>query len=197
MEGELGSGARIAIALIVIGVIISVIFVILGFTRGTTNQGITTVQNSMDSMSLAQFDDYDQKILSGTQVISAIKLFEGRPVAAIVRTTASMNITTPGTVPTDDMGGHNYGALLEGAARNTGVEPVVVTFGGMTRTGNNSFFTQNIGTAANGNMDFNSIYLPLTRSGTDTFVRPTAKFLSQLIKDSTGTIVGVCFTQQP
>ncbi len=88
MEGELGSGARIAIALIVIGVIISVIFVILGFTRGTTNQGITTVQNSMDSMSLAQFDDYDQKILSGTQVISAIKLFEGRPVAMVTRTKA-------------------------------------------------------------------------------------------------------------
>jgi hypothetical protein len=67
----------------------------------------------------------------------------------------------------------------------------------MTRSGNNSFFTQNIETEDNGNMTFNTVYLPLTRSGTPTFVRPTAKFLAQLIKDSTGTIVGVCFTQQP
>lgn len=185
MEGELGSGARIAIALIVIGVIISVIFVILGFTRGTTNQGITTVQNSMDSMSLAQFDDYDQKILSGTQVISAIKLFEGRPVAAIVRTTASMGNSQDG--------GHNYGALLDGVTRSGDSAPISV----MNREGNDSFYTHDLKVEDNGNMEFNSVYLPLTRSGTPTFVRPTAKFLAELIKDTTGTIVGVCFTQQP
>lgn len=186
MEGELGSGARIAIALIVIGVIISVIFVILGFTRGTTNQGITTVQNSMDSMSLAQFDDYDQKILSGTQVISAIKLFEGRPVAAVVKTLNSMS-STP-TQPLGNNGGHNYGALLKD------VSGTAIT---LTKTANDSFFTKNIETAADGTMKFNMVYLPLTKSGTDTFVRPTGKFLAELIKDSTGTIVGVCFTQQP
>ncbi|XID94284.1 hypothetical protein ACF3MZ_07105 [Paenibacillaceae bacterium WGS1546] len=191
MEGELGSGARIAIALIVIGVIISVIFVILGFTRGTTNQGITTVQNSMDSMSLAQFEDYDQKILSGTQVISAIKLFEGRPVAAIVRTTSSMGITD-GSAPSDDRAGHNYGALLDEVSRNGNSAPIT----GMERENNNSFYTHDLKVDDNGNMEFNSVYLPLTRSGTPTFVRPTAKFLAELIKDTTGTIVGVCFTQQ-
>ena len=181
MEGELGSGARIAIALIVIGVIISVIFVILGFTRGTTNQGITTVQNSMDSMSLAQFDDYDQKILSGTQVLSAIKLFEGRPVAAVVRTSAQMTAAANT--------GHNYGALLA----NTAADTFVTT--AMTKGTGNSFYTRDI-QVDDGSMSFNMVYLPTTRSGTPTFVRPTAKFLAELIKDTTGTIVGVCFTQQ-
>jgi len=190
MEGELGSGARIAIALIVIGVIISVIFVILGFTRGTTNQGITTVQNSMDSMSLAQFDDYDQKILSGTQVISAIKLFEGRPVAAVVRTIKVMNATAAN--PIGNGTGHNYGALLVGTNKST----YLTTAMNRTNTGD-SFYTHNIDTTGDGgNMTFNNITLPVTRSGTDTFIRPTAKFLAELIKDNTGTIVGVCFTQQ-
>lgn len=178
MEGELGSGARIAIALIVIGVIISIIFVILGFTRGTTNQGITTVQNSMDSMSLAQFDDYDQKILSGTQVVSAIKLFEGRPVALVVRTTAQLG-TTART-------GHNYGAQLKDTVAATKVITMPET--------ETSFFTVNLDTT--GIIKYNMVYLPTTESGTKTFVRPTAKFLAQLIKDDTGTIVGICFTQQ-
>lgn len=183
MEGELGSGARIAIALIVIGVIISVIFVILGFTRGTTNSGITTVQNSMDSMSLAQFDDYDQKILSGTQVTSAIKLFEGRPVASIVRTTAQI-AALAGT-------GHNYGAQLVGttAAHVSAVMNRVTPAGA---TSANSFYTHDF-TAT---ITYNMIYLPTTVSGSVTFIRPTAKFLAELIKDTTGTIVGVCFTQQ-
>ena len=183
MEGELGSGARIAIALIVIGVIISVIFVILGFTRGTTNQGITTVQNSMDSMSLAQFDDYDQKILSGTQVVSAIKLFEGRPVAMVTRTAAMMT----STATHKDMG-YNYGALLTG----TNATSFLTT--AMTKNAGVSVFTAGIN--GGGTPTFNMVYIPMTESGTEQFVRPTAKFLAELIKDSTGTITGVCFTQQ-
>lgn len=185
MEGELGSGARIAIALIVIGVIISIIFVILGFTRGTTNQGITVVQNSMDSMSLAQFDDYDQKVLSGTQVVSAIKLFEGRPVAQVVRTLAQMGSTTAN--PTGNNTGHNYGALL------TGTDDDKVT-DALTRATGNSFYVKDL-TTTDGTLKYNMVYLPTTRSGTEAFVRPTAKFLAELIKDTTGTIVGVCFTQ--
>lgn len=47
MEGELGAGARIAVALIILGVLISVAFIILGFVRGTTQTGVSTVQNSM------------------------------------------------------------------------------------------------------------------------------------------------------
>jgi hypothetical protein len=84
MEGELGAGARIAIALIVLAVLLSVIFVILGFTRGTTNEGVTSVQNSMDQMNLAQFEDYNQRQMSGAQVLSALKLFEGRPIGVVV-----------------------------------------------------------------------------------------------------------------
>jgi len=187
MEGELGSGARIAIALIVIGVIISIIFVILGFTRGTTNQGITTVQNSMDSMSLAQFDDYDQKIMSGTQVVAAIKLFEGRPVAQLVRTTSFMG-TTPNL---DTVGGHNYGAILAGATLNSTTK--LQTVSSVTKKG--SFYEVGLRNTS-GVITYNMYYLPTTQSGTDAFVRPTAKFLAELIKDSTGTIVGVCFTQQ-
>lgn len=182
MEGELGSGARIAIALIVIGVIISVIFVILGFTRGTTNQGITTVANSMDSMSLAQFDDYDQKVLSGTQVMSAVKLFEGRPVAMVVRTAKQLAVATDT--------GHNYGALLSGTNSTSFVT------GALDKEDDaNSFYTEDI-QITSGSMRFNMVYLPMTKSGENTYVRPTAKFLAELIKDSTGTIVGVCFTQQ-
>ncbi|GFN30935.1 hypothetical protein [Paenibacillus xylaniclasticus] len=185
MEGELGSGARIAIALIVIGVIISVIFVILGFTRGTTNQGITTVSNSMDSMSLAQFDDYDQKIMSGTQVISAIKLFEGRPVGMIVRTLALNSGGTAGR-------GYNYGAIFKNVSKDATGKVYTTTDALTKKNTTDSFYTRDLdSTEKSPNMQ----YLPMTESGTSTFVRPTAKFLAELIKDNTGTYVGVAFTQ--
>ncbi len=186
MEGELGSGARIAIALIVIGVIISVIFVILGFTRSTTNTGITTVQNSMDSMSLAQFDDYDQKILSGTQVTSAIKLFEGRPVAVVVRTKLQMDEV--------DDSGFNYGAILSdtGSTSINNVAYPTITLNTPDTSG--AYFIENLKTS--GGIEYNFNHYPTTETGTRMFVRPTAKFLSNLIKDDTDAIVGIAFSQE-
>ncbi|MFD0588516.1 hypothetical protein ACFQZE_10925 [Paenibacillus sp. GCM10027627] len=193
MEGELGSGARIAIALIVIGVIISIIFVILGFTRGTTNQGIATVSNSMDSMSLAQFDDYDQKVLSGTQVLSALKLFDGRPVALVVRT---QKLTGATLSDMDGNGtGHNYGALLNGVVASSTTTPVT---GALTRNGTDSFYTSDLNIDATTKMPVvNPQTLVTTQAGSATYVRPTARFTAELIRDTTDTIVGIAFTQRP
>lgn len=182
MEGEMGTGARIAIALIVLGVLISVVFTILGFTRSTTNQGITTVQNSLESMQLAVFDDYDQQVQSGTQVLSALKLFEGRPVGMIVRTKAQMSAATNT--------GHNYGALFQGTNTTTLVSSAI------TKASGQSWYVLNINVDGEGSMKYNMDYLPTKKSGTNQFIRPTAKFVAELIKDTTGTIVGICFTQQ-
>jgi hypothetical protein len=178
MEGEMGTGARIAIALIVLGVLISVVFTILGFTRSTTNQGITTVQNSLESMQLAVFDDYDQQIHSGTQVLSALKLFEGRPIGILVVTKSS------------DPNGYNYGAQFEGVnATSRLLSPVP------DKEDDDSFYTIDL-KVSNGTLSYNMDYLKTKTTGDDQFIRPTAKFIAELIKDETGTIVGICFKQQ-
>ncbi len=179
MEGEMGTGARIAIALIILGVLISVVFTIMGFTRSTTNQGISSVQNSLGSMQLAVYDDYDQKMLSGTQVLSALKLFEGQAVGLVVSTKSQT--TGDGT---------NYGALFE----NVNSPDFDIT--GMTKTGTNSWYVKDIKLDTNSTMTYNMTYLPTSKPGSETFIRPTAKFLGELIKDSTDAIVGICFTQQ-
>lgn len=182
MEGEMGTGARIAITLIVLGFLISVVFTILGFTRSTTNQGITSVQNSLDAMQLATFDDYDQQIKSGTEVLTTLKLFEGRPVGVVVRTSAQQAIIADS--------GHNYGAMYTG----TNAATKVVTL--PAKAANQSWYVVNIATDMSGTMKFNLDTLDAKRSGTVQFIRPTARFLGELIKDTTGTIVGVSFTQQ-
>ena len=190
MEGELGSGARIAIALIVVGVIIGIIFVILGFTRGATNQGVGTVQNAMDQMQTSTFDDYDQQIMSGTQVLSALKLFEGRPIGIIVITALSNTHGTPYGV--------NYGARFvdTSTVANGSMPAYHIVKTSINKTGTNSFYTENLFTDSNGTMTHNMNILQTKRSGTNEFIRPTAKFLAEIIKDSSGTITGICFTQQ-
>ncbi|MGN2370176.1 hypothetical protein ACTFJW_08945 [Clostridium cagae] len=177
MEGDLGAGARIAVALIILGVLISVAFIILGFVRGTTQTGISSVQNSMDKMTLSRFEDYDQKVLSGTQVKSTVKLFEGDAIGLCVQTTRS------GTTA------FNYGALLEGFTADTSAKVYKKTMSG-TDTG--SCYNMNY---ASDNIQYNLVSAPLNETGKDPFVRGTAKFMAKLVKDNTGTIVGIFFKQ--
>lgn len=182
MGGDLSDGAKITITMIILGVLISIVFTILSFTRGATNQGVSSVQSSMDAMMLSRFDDYDQQMKSGTEVKSALKLFEGQPIAIVVRTIAQMNITANT--------GQNYGALLVGTNTTTFITVA------LTKTVTNSFYTYDLALSAAGTMTWNMNYLPTQKSGTAPYIRPTGKFLAELIKDNTGTIVGVCFTQQ-
>ena len=180
MGEELNVGARIAIGLIILGVILASVFVILGFTRGTTNEALTNVQNSMSQLSQAQYDDYDQKIVSGTQVLSALKMYQGNPVAIVTRT----NLQEQAAANT----GFNYGALLNGTDNvNFVTQP-------LSKATGNSWYIVNL--AGNGTLTYNLVTLPTLQTGGNQYILPTAKFLAELIKDSTGSIVGICFTQQ-
>lgn len=178
MGGDLGEGARIAVDLIILGVLISVVFIILGFVRGTTQTGITSVQNSMDQMTLSRFNDYDQKVMSGTQVTSAVNLFSGDAVGVVVQTTKS------GTTA------FNYGALLEGFTADTTNKVFKKSI--TTADESSSTYIMNY---ASSNIQYNLVTAPLNETGKDPYVRGTAKFMAKLIKDSTGTIVGIFFKQ--
>lgn len=181
MGGDMSDGAKIAITLIILGVLISIVFTILSFTRNATNQGVSAVENSMNAMQLSRFDDYDQKIISGTQVNSALKLFEGQPIALVVRTRAQLSASANT--------GHNYGALLAGTNTTTFITPAMVKGAG------NSWYTVDIALSASNTITYNTNYLNTTISGNPQFIRTTAKFTAELVKDSTDSIVGICFTQ--
>lgn len=174
---DISLSARIAIGLIVISVVITVIFTILGFTRGITTQGMGSFQNAMNQMSLSTYNDYDQKIMSGTNVKAAMKLFEGDSVAILIHTAKE---TTPRRF-------NNYGALLSG---HSGTDPVKVTLS--EKGTGESWYTSDYGeTVTQYNLNSKNVEV----KGNDEYIRPTAKFMSELVKSSTGDIIGIAFIQ--
>jgi hypothetical protein len=182
MNGDMSEGAKIAIVLIILGVLISIVFTVLSFTRNATQQGLSSVEGSMNQMLLARFDNYDQVLKSGTETLAALKLFESDRVGIVIRTAAQM-ATTANT-------GHNYGARLVGTNETTNVTAP------LTKPANASWYEVNLWTSAGGTFAYNLNTVPTTSTGTPPYIRPTAKFLAELIKDETGSIVGICFTQQ-
>lgn len=192
MGEDLSTGAKIGITLIILCSLLAIVLALLMMMKNITNQGASTLQSGLDQMLATRFDDYDQQNVSGTQVSAAIKLFEGQPVAMVVKTSACQESGSSAK------GGYNYGAILEGYTKATGGSDgdvfTMATDITTKKTAGDTFYTINLNTSTNA-VQYNMNVRPMTRSGSEPFVRSSAKFLAELIKDSTGTTVGVCFTQ--
>ena len=188
---------------IIIGVIAVIIFVILGYAVSTKDDYSDidplqkyrnvrpTVQNSMEPLPSSIFNYYDRKTWSGKQVLSTLKFFEGRPIGIIAFTKLSKASTTPY--------GINYGARFEDTSTvASGVMPAFyITLANMNKMQGNSFYTKNLYINPTlGTMNFNMDTLPTRKMRTNEFIEPAAKFLAELIKDKSGTIIGICFTQK-
>ena len=88
MEKEIRNGAMLGIVLIALAVIIALGFGIFSIGKGTANEGVNKVQDQLMNVQASEFTDFDQKIVTGTQVKSALSNFEGKSVAILIGTSA-------------------------------------------------------------------------------------------------------------
>jgi len=240
LEKEISSGAMLGIVLIALAAVIGLGFGIFAIARGTANEGVANVQESLQVVSQSAFADFDQKIVTGTQVNAALKTFEGKAIAVLISTRSfaenqrllpgiaaplvTIYATPPGTPPTNGIPINataptamiNYNALLaqnaggsaphtttsgvSGGARNdTLVASAVGPAGGagaVPLTLVNGVITTFFGFAgASGNLIFNGIVQGVNTSGNSEFISSTARFQANLVRDTSGTIVGVAFRQ--
>jgi hypothetical protein len=177
---ELSASAKIALSMMILGMLFASVFLILGVTQGLTSQGVNNLQNNSNQLTLAQYDPYDQKVVYGNQVLSAIKLFAGDPLAIVTRTTLQEQAASNT--------GFNYGAILTGTDATTFVTQP------MTKAAGQSWYVSSL--AGNGTLTYNQDTLATIQTGTNQYISPTGQFLSELIEDGSGNIIGICFTQQ-
>ena len=244
MEKEISNGAMLGIVLIALAAIIGLGFGVFAIAKGVANEGVTGVQENLDVVNSSAFTDYDQKIVTGTQVVSAIQNFEGKNVSILIATSSMKNAAVEnkvsqgagvsqsykpkgGEVPgvyalasKDSTSGYamstsgdtdldgskntafiNYNALLMGTVDGTGEgeegtgKGDYVENGGSIYFDNNCFRTTKGFETESGRVLFNNITGNLSKSGMMEYVSTSARFQSFLIKDDSGTIMGVAFEQ--
>ena len=88
MEKEISSGTMLGIVLIALAAVIGLGFGVFSIAKGVANEGTVGVQDNLGTVSESAFDDYNDKIVTGTMVKSAIQNFKGKSVAILVNTTA-------------------------------------------------------------------------------------------------------------
>jgi hypothetical protein len=245
MENEVSGIAKLGIVLIALAVLIALGFGIFQISKGTANTGVNNVQSELDGVSSSSFTTYDQAVITGTMVKSAVDDFEGEQTAVLVSTTAWQNAlekTAKGTsVPECLLTSNITGATFGDAYSNGTTLPVVRvatdskgTLGTLKESfinynallGNSSdaatgvvakqkttvsskdyymgyiYFDSNCyrcisGFAADdsGKGIYNNITTNIKKSGTTEYVPNGAKFQAYLIKDESGTNLGITLEQ--
>lgn len=91
MEKEISSGAMLGIVLIALAAVIGLGFGVFAIAKGTANEGIVGVQDSLNSVGESGFSDYNQKTVTGATVKSAITNYSGKSYAILVNTQGMNN----------------------------------------------------------------------------------------------------------
>ena len=214
MQNEISSGTMLGIVLIALAAVIGLGFGVFSIAKGVSNEGVVNVQDNLSVVSDSAYTDYDQKVVTGTQVVAAYKGFQGKSVAILINTQAmnkgvktlkghtayALSIGVPGAVQY-----LNYNALL--AATAIGGSPVALSNAGIAVGGGTAGIVL---VAADGvpSATYGFALDPLTskvvydssiggfsKAGNCEYIASSAKFDAAIIKDASGSTVGVIFTQ--
>lgn len=235
MEKEISSGTMLGIVLIALAAVIGLGFGVFSIAKGVANEGTVGVQDNLGTVSESAFDDYNDKIVTGTMVKSAIQNFKGKSVAILVNTTAmDKNVVTykehvsplfvsltngasatggfelaikegGKALSTDKAGAGvhyyiNYNAILGGGvvAQSSGKTTISTPQKGSLALKDGIYNATGLpfGIDGTGKVAFDYSTGGSTRTGNCEYLAPTAKFDANLIKDETGTTIGIVFTQR-
>lgn len=195
---DIATIAKIVIILVILCSVVAIVFALVTMLKKMANSNSAQLQNGMGQIQDSQFQDYDQSVITGTQVLAAMKIFEGQPIAfRVVTGVQQSGVSCKHT--TNPQYGTNYGALLVGVgaakdadqASDGKIYPMTKN---LTKDPGKSYYKCDLDVTT-GSFQYNLNTKPTTTSGSCTYIRSSAKYLAELIKDSTDTTVGVSFIQ--
>ena len=192
----------------------------------TSSDSDYTWRYGIDSVSTQEFASYDNTKVSGTQVTTALSMFQGRDVAIVIQTEAFRQLGSDLAI--------NYGAIVTSDGRSSNSENLPGLYAdtnkgnviGNLDTVKNEFITQQAKTAyvvkyvdgineeeasiwresgspnytaylhnTNGLVDSSYDTIGTTELGNAAYISSSDRFSSVLIKDPTGSIIGILFKQ--
>lgn len=111
MSEDVSATMRVGITVILVAALVATVLNLMVMSNSLLTGGQTTLQSGIDSVSQQEFAAYNNSKVSGTQVNTAINLFQGRDIAICIQTKTFKDLVCPGA---DQGSGYfmNYGAIL-------------------------------------------------------------------------------------
>lgn len=219
MSEDVSATMRVGITVILVAALVATVLNLMVMSNSLLSGGQTTLQSGIDSVSTQEFASYDNTKVSGTQVSTALSLFQGRDVAIIIQTKAFAEAADGGADKAI-----NYGAILtkDGKSSTSSNMPAKQTYASGTSSTYltpqaktayivnfsdtdvaNTAIVRKAGAAnyegylhnSNGLVDSSYDIIGTTELGNTAYLLSSSRFSSVLIKDPTGSIIGIFFKQ--
>jgi hypothetical protein len=195
--------AKIAVAALILIIICAAVFFFVNTTLSATNNGGQKLSGVMSDLDEKVFAPYDQTVVTGARVLSAIKEFKEQNVAVIVRT--STPALTAGGMGGQDV--RNYGAMLFGVDDGDSGTPDAEEIESFTIYGDCSarmdVDRHVFGPRPTDHLRTNGVLFPeyrydglrvATNLSDRRHIVTTAYYTSCLIRDVNGSLVGIYFS---
>ena len=210
MDQEISKGTWVGATILAIVAILGLSFAVYGIARSLVNNSSSDFVNTVDSVGNSSFNDYDGTTVSGLQVRSAIDNYEGDKIAILVNTagvqtalTGSVNGTATSPVDFTKLVRHENVEAAYNVAYVDGNGRAYVMYNALFDSGSITDSKEGYlvfsGTfklhGATSNLMFNSIKTNFKTTGCSEFIANGTNFNAKLIKDSSGTVIGIMFTQ--
>lgn len=219
MSEDVSATMRVGITVILVAALVATVLNLMVMSNSLLGGGQTTLQSGIDSVSTQEFASYDNTKVSGTQVATALSLFQGRDVAILIQTKAFAEAADGGADKAI-----NYGAILtkDGKSSTPSNMPAKQTYASGTSStyltpqaktayvvnfadtdAANTAIVRKAGAAnyegylhnSNGLVDSSYDIIGTTELGNSAYLLSSSRFSSVLIKDPTGSIIGIFFKQ--
>lgn len=224
MGDEAVDGSKMGTKLIMFVAIIGLALAAFLVGKSLINTGVDNMETSSKSINDSRFSDYNKKIVKGRAVKSAIDTFQNEEVIILIHTLSegSQTIKDDGAATekgsiTQSGNSNILGRTLEGNEQT-------VTIGGGVNFDNNSKIGEGGSTAVNynalvksavtakdggyiydddfktnkstGAVEYNLNTTNITKKGQPEYIADGSSFDAALIKNSSGEIVGIVFSQK-
>jgi hypothetical protein len=212
MEREISGGAMLGIVLLALAAVIGLGFGVFTIAKSIANEGTVNVQGSITTVGSQMFLDYDQKIITGLQVVSGLKMFDGKPYAILIATkslqTGALTESTHIAYAVQDADSKpqflNYNAIL--ADTGGGADWVTGKIAKGTAVTDsqakdildliNGSYEAKLGLASkDGVIIFDKQTSGIFKAGNVEFITNTSKYQSNLIKNLSGDVIGIALEQ--
>ena len=223
MSEDVSATMRVGITVILVAALVATVLNLMVMSNSLLSGGQTTLQSGIDSVSTQEFAPYDNDKVSGTQVTTALSMFQGRDVAIIIQTKAFAEISDEhknkainyGAIVTSDGSasarGENMPKKITSAEEPFGANIItsqaktayVVSFSDADNPPADTAIIRKAGSPhytaylhnTNGLVDSSYDTIGTTELGNAAFILGSARFSSVLIKDPTGSVIGIFFKQ--
>lgn len=189
MTEDLSVTVRIGVTVTLVAALVATVLSLMVVATTMLTNGQSTLQSGVDRVSLQQYEVYNGGSQSGTDVRAAISLYSGQDIAILVNTKAMSSDTTY----------YNFNSLLDGASKSSetisGISVDVYTISKPSTVAGQPHVLGTLATE-NGIVKFNGDTKVITAKGAKGYILDSARFNSQLIKDTNDLIVGIMFTQR-